>query len=181
MLEIIALLVVVGIAGVLITAAFGPNAFRVQRSTRIAAVPEKIHPLINQLSAFNSWSPFAKVDPAMTGRYAGPDAGPGATYSFKGGAKVGEGSIEILESRPTLVTMRLTMVKPMAARNLVTFSLKPEGAATEVSWTMEGQCSYVAKIFNLFMSCDKMCGGAFETGLASLKTLAEGGVRQKAA
>jgi hypothetical protein len=47
------------------------------------------------------------------------------------------------------------------------------GAKTEVTWTMTGKNNFMGKAFSLFVDYDKMVGGDFEKGLASMKTLAE--------
>jgi hypothetical protein len=40
---------------------------------------------------------------------------------------------------------------------------------------MDGQNTFVSKAMSLFMNMDRMIGGEFEKGLASLKGIAEGG------
>jgi len=174
MLSIIGILALTAVSGVAIIAAFRPDTTHIRRSTRIAASPDSIFPLINELAAFNRWNPFDKKDPKMEGIYQGPASGPGATYLFKGNAQVGEGSIEITGAfQPREVTMRLKMVKPMKCDNTVTFGITPNGGGTEVSWTMQGKTPYFAKVLHMFCDMDKMCGREFEKGLASLKSLAE--------
>ena len=44
-----------------------------------------------------------------------------------------------------------------------------------VTWTMTGTNSFMAKAVGLFMNFEKMCGGQFEQGLASLKAVVENG------
>jgi len=167
MLKLMGIGIAVVIAGVLVLAALRPDSFQVRRSTKINAEPEKIFPLINDLHRFNSWNPFEKPD--MKGSYSGPQSGQGAAYAF------GAGSIEITDSAPaSRVTMALRMVQPFEVRNTVEFNLQPASSgATEVAWAMHGPVPYVAKIIHLFIDMDRMIGGEFETGLASLKTLAE--------
>ena len=173
MFETVSLLALAGVAGVLTAAFFQPDICRVQRSACIKAPPEGIYPLINNLHAFNRWNPFAKKDPKMTGSYDGPAEGPGAIYNFRG-SRSGEGSVEIVGNRPaTEVTMHLNMLKPMRAQNRVTFSLKPAEGATEVTWVMEGKSPFLAKIFHLVFSVERMVGNDFEAGLANLKSIAE--------
>lgn len=48
-----------------------PATFRIQRSTRIQAPPEKIFPFISDFHNWTSWSPYEKLDPAMAKRYSG--------------------------------------------------------------------------------------------------------------
>ncbi len=50
---------------------------------------------------------------------------------------------------------------------------EPRGEQTAVTWTMTGRKNFVAKSIHLFMSMDKMIGGAFEQGLAQMKSLVE--------
>ena len=54
----------------LVYAATRPDNFRIQRTTSIKAPPDKIFPLIDDLHAHTSWSPFEK-DPAMKRTHSG--------------------------------------------------------------------------------------------------------------
>ena len=57
MLKTILLIVVAAIAALLIYAATKPDTFRLQRSATIAAPPDKVFALINDLRQFNTWKP----------------------------------------------------------------------------------------------------------------------------
>jgi hypothetical protein len=77
--------------------------------------------------------------------------------------------MEIVEStEPRLVRVRLEFTKPFKAVNPTTFTLTPADGGTNVKWTMTGENKGLAKVFALFMNMDKMVGGDFEKGLASL-------------
>jgi hypothetical protein len=172
MFKAIALVAVVGIAAVLVAAAFRPDSFQVVRSTTVQADAGKLHPLINDLHQFNTWNPFERKDPQIKGEYRGPAAGPGAAYHFEGG-KSGSGSLRVVDSAPQRVTMELHMRKPMEGRNRIVFTLQPRGAATEVTWAMDGPMPYLSKLITMFVDMDRMIGGDFENGLALLKQRAE--------
>lgn len=174
MLTTIALAAAVLIAAVLLFAATRPDSFRVERRITISAPPAKIYPLINDLHAFQIWSPYEKKDPAMKRTYTGPASGPGAAYAWDGNKEIGIGSMEITESVPTeRVTMKLDFLKPFEAHNIVDFTLVQKDGTTEVTWALHGPSPYVSKLIGLVMSMDKMIGGDFEDGLANLKVLAE--------
>lgn len=173
MIKTIAFVVAAAVAIPLIVAATRPDTFRVQRTASIQAGADKIHPLINDLRQFNTWNPFNKKDPAIKGIYRGPAAGPGAAYDFAGNKDVGKGSVEVIASAPDKVTMKLDMLEPFEAHNMVEFSLVPRGDTTEVTWAMQGPSPYIAKLMGLVFNMDKMVGGAFEAGLADLKARAE--------
>jgi uncharacterized protein YndB with AHSA1/START domain len=170
---ILALVVVV--AALLAYAATKPDAFRVQRSTRIDAPAERIFPLIANLKSMNTWNPFGDPDPAIKIAYSGPDSGKGAAHTWSGNSKVGEGRIEITDAVPSSrVAMQLDMLKPMKAHNAVEFTLRPNGSGTTVTWAMSGRQPFIGRLMTIFIDCDKMVGSQFEKGLGKLKVIAEG-------
>jgi carbon monoxide dehydrogenase subunit G len=174
MLKIIAIVVAVLIAAVLIFAATKPDIFRVQRAANIKAPPEKIFALINDFKRWETWSPWEKKDPAMKRTYGAATSGKGAVYAWEGNKDVGQGRMEIAESSPpSKVTIKLDFVKPFEGHNIVEFTLGPNGDTTNVTWAMQGDTPYFAKIIHVFINMDRMVGKDFETGLANLKAAAE--------
>ena len=169
---IIAVVIAVAVVAVLVYAATKPDKFGVQRAASIGAPPEKIFPLIDDLHAHTSWSPFEK-DPNMKRTHSGAARGKGAVYEWEGNRQVGAGRIAIIDSTPSKVTMALDMLKPFEAHNVVEFTLEPKGGSTNVTWAMRGRQPYMAKLMSTFINCDKMVGSQFEEGLGKLKVLAE--------
>jgi hypothetical protein len=172
----IVLIVLAFLAGVIATVLFvatrKPDTANIQRSGYIAAPPSAIFPLINDLRAHRSWSPFDQ-DPNMQRTYSGPAKGVGSALEFAD-RKAGTGRIEITDaSQPNQVVFRLVMTKPMNCDNVIKLSLTPRGGGTDVSWSMSGRPPFLAKLMGTVMDCEGMCGGMFEKGLATLKTLAE--------
>ncbi|MBI2924099.1 MAG: SRPBCC family protein [Verrucomicrobia bacterium] len=154
--------------------ALQPSDFRVTRSATMSAKPAAVFDQVNDLHKWEAWSPWAKLDPAAKNTFEGPAAGTGAIFRWAGNNQVGEGSMTITESRPNeLVRFRLDFLKPMAGSSDAEFTFKPEGNQTTVTWTMTGENNFIAKAICLFMSMDKMVGGQFETGLASIKSIVE--------
>ena len=159
-----------------------PSTYRVERSTRIAAPPDVVFGLVNDFHAWDRWSPWAKLDPAMKTTYGGPPVGQGATYAWTGNDKVGEGNMRITESRPAQkVGIRLEFLKPMHGVAQNDFTFKPEGGGTQVNWAMSGTNDFVGKAFALFADMDAMIGKDFEKGLASMRTEAEAEAKRRAA
>lgn len=158
-----------------IVVALQPPDFAVSRSAAIEAPPSAPFAQVNDFHAWEAWSPWAKIDPAMTKKYDGPASGTGAIYSWAGNDKVGEGRMTILESRPgELVRIKLEFLKPFPATNQTDFTFKGDGARTSVTWTMTGRKNFIQKGFCMFMDMDKMVGGDFEKGLAQMKSAVEG-------
>jgi carbon monoxide dehydrogenase subunit G len=174
MIKVIVIVVVALIAGVLIFAATKPDTFRVERAASIKAPPEKIFALINDFQRWGAWSPWEKKDPAMKRTFGPVTSGKGAMYAWEGNKDVGQGRMEIVESvPPSKVSLKLDFVKPFEAHNLVEFALEPKGDATNVTWSMQGDTPYFAKIIHVFINMDSMVGKDFEAGLANLKAAAE--------
>ena len=174
MIKTIALVVILLIAALLIYAATRPNSFRIQRSTSIKAPPEKIFPLINDFEGWRSWSPWEKLDPALKRSYSGPKSGKGAVYAWEGNKDVGHGRMEIDDSSaPSRIVIKLDFLKPFEAHNVAEYTLAKQGDVTNVTWAMYGPSPYLAKLFGVFYSMDRMVGKKFEEGLANLKALAE--------
>jgi uncharacterized protein YndB with AHSA1/START domain len=172
-LAIIGVVVVVAIGGILLYAATKPDSFRVQRTVLISAPPDKVFPLINDIKAWTVWSPYEKKDPAMKRAYGAVTAGKGATYAWEGDKNVGQGSMEIVESSPRKIVLKLDFLKPFEAHNMGEFVLEPKGDSTSVTWAIYGPSPYMSKVVGTFMNIDDMIGRDFEKGLADLKAAAE--------
>jgi uncharacterized protein YndB with AHSA1/START domain len=172
-LAIIGVIVVVVIAGILIYAATKPDSFRVQRTVLIEAPPDKVFPLINDFKAWPAWSPYEKKDPAMKRSLGAVTAGKGATYAWEGDKNVGQGSMEIVESAPRKILIKLDFLKPFEAHNMAEFLLEPKGDGTAVTWAIYGPSPFMSKVIGTFMNFDDMIGRDFEKGLADLKAVAE--------
>lgn len=155
--------------------AMQPAEFVVARSATMAAPPDKVFAQVNDFQNWNGWSPWAKLDPQAKYTLEGPPAGEGAIYRWSGNKDVGEGSMTILESKPSEhVRMKLEFIRPFPDSCNVDFALKPEGDKTSLTWTMSGRNEdFVSKAFCLVMNMDKMVGGDFEKGLASMKAIVE--------
>ena len=155
--------------------ALQPATFTVTRSATIAAPPERVFAQVNDFKNWNGWSPWAKLDPNCQYTLGSPAGGEGATYAWAGNGDVGEGKMTITESKPAeRVRIKLEFVKPFAATNQADFTFKPEGAGTNVTWSMSGEKNFLSKAFCMFIDMDQMVGGDFEKGLAEMKAIAEG-------
>jgi len=170
------------IAAFLIYATTRPDTFRFQRTARVNAPPEKIFPLINDYKNWVQWSPYEHRDPALKRSFSGAPSGPGAIYAWEGNKNVGSGRMEIVDTAPpNKIIIKLDFFKPFKANNIAEFTLEPKGAATDVTWAMQGPVPYIGKIMHLIINCDKMVGNDFATGLASMKAVAEGQASQSSA
>ncbi|MEZ2373059.1 SRPBCC family protein [Arthrobacter sp. RCC_34] len=152
------------------------STFAVTRSAFIQAAPQDVFAHVNNFHLWGAWSPWEKLDPAMTKNYSGPESGRGAAYSWEGkkagaGAMLIEGVTEPAGSTDGSgsIDIRLNFLKPFKNENHTLFTFVPEGDGTKVTWTMSGENKTLfSKIFAKLFNMDKMVGKDFESGLASL-------------
>ena len=174
MFKIVVAVFAVMIALVLAYAATRPDTLHVERSVTINAPAEKIFPLINDIHAWRSWSPWEKLDPAMKRTYSGAAEGPGAVYEWEGNSKAGQGRMRIAQAlAPSSIRIDLDFVKPIAGHDVASFKLLPRDGATEVVWSLDSPSPYMTKLAGLFLNMDRLIGRDFEAGLANLKAQAE--------
>lgn len=165
------LMIVLAFAGYV---AMQPSEYAIVRTATMAAPATLVFAQVNNFHNWDAWSPWAKLDPNAKNSFEGPTEGEGAIFRWSGNDEVGEGSMEILESKPgELVKIKLAFVRPMEDVCDTTFTFKPEGDQTAVTWNMSGTNNFIGKAMCLFMDMDKMVGTEFEKGLANIKAIVE--------
>jgi len=156
----------------LIIASTKPDNFRVERTLNVKASPESIAVLINDFHKWGSWSPYEKVDPSMKRTYSGADYGKGAIYEWDGNGKAGAGRMEIIETAPMKIAIKLDFLKPFEGHNTAEFILEPKSdSSTNVTWAIYGPNHFAGKFMGIFFNMDKMIGKDFETGLSNIRSV----------
>jgi len=151
-----------------------PDAFRIERKATLKAPPEKVFALVEDFHRWDAWSPWEKLDPAMKKTHSGLPKGVGAIYAWEGNGDVGKGRMTLNEAvAGRKIVIQLEFLEPFAATNVTTFTFAPGADGTSVTWAMEGDNTFISKLFGVFMDMDAMIGKDFEAGLANLKGLAE--------
>jgi Polyketide cyclase / dehydrase and lipid transport len=174
MLKLIIIALFILTAAILIYAASRPNKFRIERFTLINASPEAIFAQLNDFHAWEAWSPWEKIDPAVKRSYTGVEAGVGAKYGWAGNRELGAGSMEIIQSTPhSSVLITIEFLVPFKATNTIEFTLSQEGSATRVSEAMYGPSPFVSKLMGLIINMDNMVGSKFDEGLSAIKAIVE--------
>lgn len=175
MLKKIGAVLAILIVCVLGFAATKPDSFHYERKAIIQAPPEKIFAILNDLHRGIEWSPFEQTDPDMKRTFEGAKTGKGSIYHWDGNGEAGAGTLEIVEvTPPTNIKYKLSFTRPFEGVNTVEFNLESfQDGVTDVTWSMYGPNTYMAKLISVFMDCEKMIGEQFHKGLANLKALAE--------
>ncbi|HIY94724.1 MAG TPA: SRPBCC family protein [Candidatus Rothia avicola] len=144
------------------------------RSTVIDAPVDQVRVLIEDLHAWESWSPWQELDPAMQQTYSGAERGIGAKMAWAGNKKAGEGRMTVVTVEDNLVEVDIEFIKPWAAQNCSHFKLQPTEGGTAVAWSMSGEQNLIMKAMFKVFNMQKRISADFERGLARLKAAAEG-------
>lgn len=154
---------------------FLPRTIDVSRSIDIAAPPETVFPHINSLQQTEAWSPWLERDPDVQLSYSGPEAGVGNTMTWVSeDPQVGSGSQEIVVSEENALVQSVLDFGEMGTGE-ARFDLAPDGDGTEVTWTFDTDLGMNPAMRYLGLMMDSWLGQDFETGLARLKVVVEGG------
>jgi hypothetical protein len=150
------------------------DTYTIERAADISAASDKIHAALVDFREWLHWSPWEGLDPSLERSYSGPPSGVGTAYEWKGNRRVGAGRMEITGDTPQEVVLSLEFERPWKSKNTSTFTLRPDGDRTHVTWTMVGPRSLSHKIISVFVSMDKLVGKDFEKGLAQLGEYVDG-------
>lgn len=147
-----------------------PSKAHFERSIVVSAPPAAVFALVRSQRGFDRFNPFRVEDPGLQTMFTGPDAGPGATMSWRG--KAGDGKQTVVrETRDRSVVMQLDL--GAQGQPLQTYQLMPVTGGTRVTWALDAKFGMnpVARVFGLQL--DRFLGPSYETGLARLKRVAE--------
>ncbi len=161
---ILAILMVVFVAaGILL-----PDTLEVTRSVRIAASPERIFPLLNDLAAWDAWTPWGDIE----SRLEGPSAGPGARRVWDD-RRLGSGSLTITASMSPSVVGYTVDLEDGAIRFEGVLSVATRGDASLVTWTERADLGWNPLLGWTALGMEKSQGSQLEESLARLKEQAE--------
>ncbi len=168
----------VAIIVVLIALGFVLPADRhVERSITMDAPASEIHALVSDFAAWDSWSPWAKIDPDAT--YSLTGSGIGQTMTWESDhPKVGNGSQTITKIEPGHIQTKLSFDGQGTATADFTFEDAGNGQ-TNVTWSLDTNMREGVPLWMkpmgpyVGMMMDGMIGPEYEKGLANLKTIVE--------
>jgi uncharacterized protein YndB with AHSA1/START domain len=164
---VLALAVVVFGGGLLIS-----PKFHIERSVVVNASPDKPYALVVEPRRWKEWTVWNQRDPAMKIEYFGAPSGAGAGWAWKS-ASEGDGKMTLTAAEPGKQVAYDLYFPEMDSTSTGALRFAPEGGATRVTWTMDGDMGKnpIGRWFGLMM--DSMVGKDFDAGLANLKSLAE--------
>lgn len=170
-----------GLVGLILVVVLGglalPSQVHVERNILINAPPTDIFSVVSDLTAWSSWSPWAKMDPDMLLTIEGEGIGQTMHWQSED-PMVGMGTqvITALDT-PSYVQTHLNFDQQGIAD--AAFQLTPQENGTLVAWSLDTDMRAGVPLLMQPISSylrfvlDSAVGQDYEAGLANLKTLIE--------
>jgi hypothetical protein len=112
------------------------NPYSVSVSTTVAAAPDQVHELLDDLGAHQRWTDHFLVDWELIGDPRG--VGAKARFRAKGAGPNARGEVEVISSTPTTIVEEGRGGKALSRRTRGTYELEPaESGGTRVTFTNE--------------------------------------------
>ena len=146
--------------------------FHAVRSATVNAPADKVYALIADPREWKRWSVWNQRDPAMAIAYSGPASGAGAAWEWKSKTE-GDGKMTFSAAEPGRRLAYQLYFPDFGTTSTGALELAPDGSATRVTWTMDGNMGNNPLFRWMALFGDRMVGPDFEAGLANLKALAE--------
>jgi hypothetical protein len=138
-LEFVLSLLIVAVLFVLIGVIL-PSHAHVERNVELANPVSQVYDVLNGFRRYNTWQPWARIDPNAKYTTEGPDFGVGSRISWTSWEKqIGTGSLEITESQAgDSITQSLTN-EWYGTNKTYRFKLEPnqQTRATNLVWTLD--------------------------------------------
>jgi carbon monoxide dehydrogenase subunit G len=149
-----------------------PGQARVERSVVIAAPPDKVYAIVNDLRRLPEWSPWVETDPQTKFTFEGPATGAGQIMRWaSNNPMVGNGTLTLTQATP-IVRVATTSDYSGFGTSTATIDVVPEGTGTRVTWVFQSTLPGVIDRW-AGLGIDRSVGAEYEKGLRNLKGLAE--------
>ncbi len=138
--------------------------YRIERSRKILAPARSIFPCINEIAAWEKWSPWKARDNTVVNTYEGPRSGTGALMKWSS-EQSGTGSVRLDDVLPdAYVRYTITFIDWNSSAQ-GEFTLRNLGADTEVTWAMEGERSFFERLIWTVLGMQSALALDFDDGL----------------
>ncbi|MEZ4941300.1 MAG: SRPBCC family protein [Saprospiraceae bacterium] len=176
----ILLYLLLGLVGlVVLLGLFARKDYHIERSIEIDAPKALIYEHVRFFKNFESWSPWAKLDPAMKTTITGTDGEPGATYSWKGNDDVGAGQQIITAMTADRIDMEVRFTEPFESTSPTYLIFEANEAKTKVTWAFDMHVAFPWNGLAMFTDMDAAIGKDYEQGLENMKAVCEAMAHKK--
>jgi len=147
-----------------------PDSYQVSRTVTVQVPPERLQPLLEDLTRWPEWAPWAEEDTTVAITLGPVTVGPGASQSWTD--KSGGGRLELKVVAPGRVEYDVHFAGAAKPHRAVMTAAAVAGG-TEVGWSMSGDMDMAVVGPYFALLADRMMGSMFQSGLEKLKRVAE--------
>ena len=175
----IILFVILGLVGVFLALGLiAPKEVSTSRSIVIDAPPELVFNTVNDLSTWDSWSPWKEADPTIESTMGEITVGKGATSSWVS-ENSGNGKMSITDSTPNESVDVVVEFEGMGQADSG-WKIKPAEGGTEATWQFRTDFPYPWNAMMLFQNFEANIHKDYDRGLELLKGVVEEKARSMA-
>ena len=161
------------IAGLLISAAFMPRSYTIEKTIVIQSPLPSVMSKVGDLHFYSQWNPWQQKDATAKGTITGTPMAPGHRYSWEG-KKAGAGSLTLNSVDEKHLHFDLEFIRPFQSKAKDNWAFEAEADnATKVIWQNSGSFPWpMARLMGPMIT--RSLHQQFEQGLANLKKMCEG-------
>lgn len=154
------------------------GSFEVAKTQTMNAPAEVIYNNVKDYKNWEEWGPWMKEDPDIEIKYAEKTEGEGASYSWNSEI-VGDGSMKTVKVIPNKeINQKIIFNTPIGDSESDVYWKFEEGenpGTTDVTWGMNGEPTFLEKVFMSFSSDDfeTSLGTMYNDGLTNLHAVVE--------
>ncbi len=156
---------------VLILGLIAPKELQLQRSMIINAPQTTVFSLVNELPAWERWSPWVRQDSTIKNQYSDQKMGTGAYYTWTS-ENSGTGKLTITDSYEADSLHTFIEFDGQGNTNSKWY-FEPVEGGTKATWSFDSKFPFPFNVMLLLQDVEGMVGKDYENGLAFLKTEAE--------
>ncbi|OCX52333.1 polyketide cyclase [Mucilaginibacter sp. PPCGB 2223] len=172
---IVLYIIIALLAIVLITAVFKSDTYTIIRDISISKPQATVFDFIKLIKNQEHYNKWVMADPNLRKTLTGTDGTVGFIYAWDSDNKqVGKGEQEITAIDGSNMDTEVRFIKPF--EGLAHTSFKTEALSaneTKVTWVMNGNKNYMAKLMHMLLNLGKVLGNDMQTSLNTLKTVLE--------
>ncbi len=176
----ILLYIILGLGSMwMILGLFAKKDYHIERSMEIDAPKDLIYEHVRYFKNFESWSPWAKLDPKMKTSITENDGTVGAVYTWAGNKNAGSGKQTLTALTPDRIDIEVSFSEPFESVSPTYLSFSENESKTKVTWAFDMHVAFPWNGLSMFTDMDAAIGKDYEQGLENLKTLCEAMAHKK--
>jgi effector-binding domain-containing protein len=152
---------------------FAKKDYHIERSIEIDAPKDLVYDQVQHFKNFETWSPWAALDPNMKISIEGMDGAVGVVYKWAGNDDVGVGQQTITALAADRIDIKVEFTEPFESTSPSYFVFEENDKKTKVTWAFDMHVAFPWNGLAIFTDMDAGVGKDYAKGLENLKQVCE--------